>query len=507
MTGKAIDGSTITGGGMSGNAVTGLSALLARSGGTASAIHAVPLALISFYLMFAPVWAPRLTSRDYDDARYMQLGLLAVMVVFLALPRIRDGVLTAWSDLGRRVQTMWVVFLVGGIASAVFSESPNLAALELGLVTQLAFLTLLICALVRQNGISADKSLAVAVCAGAALICVQFWLMQAISIFEGRRFSWVHPFLEFANVRFFSQYQSYVLFLLPLPMLLLRLSWKWKAVLYVVAANFWALQWMVGTRAVWIGFAAAMLAVCAMTRSGRVAFVRTHLLLVLAGGIVFAGYLGATANTGDVTRIPQKLSVMKRGSDSVNQRVLLAREAVGAIVENPLTGVGPGQFGLMKYPLRGAHPHNAPLQLMSEYGLVAGAAGIVLGLTLLIFALKSMRAAEANGQDVITVSLAAALVVGLVESFFSGGIIMPHAQMMLCIVAGWLLGRRLTTGDQSAGSEGGSQMRLALTLSVVVAALVTTLISFEYWSVVKDMPLSAQRWHPHFWQYGRFSDW
>ena len=144
---------------------------------------------------------------------------------------------------------------------------------------------------------------------------------------------------------------------------------------------------------------------------------------------------------------------------------------------------------------------------MSEYGLVAGAAGIVLGLTLLIFALKSMRAAEANGQDVITVSLAAALVVGLVESLFSGGIIMPHAQMMLCIVAGWLLGRRLTTGDQSAVSEGGSQMRLALTLSVVVAALVTTLISFEYWSVVRDMPLSAQRWHPHFWQYGRFSGW
>jgi O-antigen ligase len=497
MTGKAIDG----------NAVTGLTAVLARSSGMASAMHMVPLALIGFYLMFAPVWAPLFTSRLYDDARYMQLGLLAVMVVFLALPRIRDGVLSVWNDLGRRVQTLWVVFLVGGIASAVFSESPDLAALELGLVTQLAFLTLLICALVRQNGISADKSLAVAVCAGAALICLQFWLMQAISIFEGRRFSWAHPFLEFANVRFFSQYQSYVLFLLPVPMLLLRLSWKWKTVLYVVAANFWALQWMVGTRAVWIAFAAAMLAVCVMTRSGRVAFVRTHLLLVLAGGIVFAGYLGATATTGDVTRIPQKLSVMKRGSGSVNERVLLVREAVGAIVDKPLTGVGPGQFGLMKYPLRAAHPHNAPLQLMSEYGLVAGGAGIVLGLTLLIFALRSMRAAEANGQDAITVSLAAALVMGLVESLFSGGIIMPHGQMMLCIVAGWLLGRRLTASDQSVRSEGGSQMRLALTLSVVAAALVTTLVSFEYWSVVRDMPISAQRWHPHFWQYGRFSDW
>ena len=94
MTGKAVDGSTITGGGMTGNAVTGIMALLARSSGMASAMHVVPLALVGFYLMFAPVWAPLITSRVYDDARYMQLGLLAVMVVFLALPRIRDGVLS-----------------------------------------------------------------------------------------------------------------------------------------------------------------------------------------------------------------------------------------------------------------------------------------------------------------------------------------------------------------------------------------------------------------------------
>jgi hypothetical protein len=118
-----------------------------------------------------------------------------------------------------------------------------------------------------------------------------------------------------------------------------------------------------------------------------------------------------------------------------------------------------------------------------------------------------MRTAAASGHDAITVTLAAALVMGLVESLFSGGIIMPHAQMMLCIVAGWLLGHRLTARNQGMRPEHVSQMRLALTLSVAAAALVTTLISLEYWSVVRDMPISAQRWHPHFWQYGRFSAW
>ncbi len=372
MSGKSIGESAVAENTMTGNTITGLAAVLAGNGRLASTMQLFPLTLISFYLMFAPVWAPLISSRVYGDARYLQLGLLAVMVAFLVLPGIREGVLAVWSDLGRRVQSLWAVFLVGGIASAAFSYAPHLAALELSLVIQLAFLTLLVCALVRQHGINADKSLAVAICAGAALICVQFWMMQAISVFEGRRFSWVHPFLEFANVRFFSQYQSYVFFLLPVPMLLLGLSWKWKAVLYVVAANFWALQWMVGTRAVWIAFAAAMLAVCVMMRQGRVAFVRTHLLLVLAGGVVFAAYLGVTTSAADMTPIPQKLSVVNRGSASMNKRVLLARQALVAIVKKPLTGVGPGQFGLMNYPLRGAHPHNSPLQLMSEYGVIAG---------------------------------------------------------------------------------------------------------------------------------------
>ena len=475
--------------------------------GLASVIPALPLGLVSFYLMFAPVWAPRITTRDYDDARYMQLGLLALLAVFLVLPRIRGGLLLAWCDLGRLAQSLLVVFLVGGIASSALSQAPHLGALELGLATQLVFLALLTCFLVRQQGSAADRVLAVAICAGAALICVQFWMAQTISVFEGRRFSWAHPFLEFANVRFFSQYQSYVLLLLPLPVVLLRLSRTWKGLVYVVAANFWALQWMVGTRAVWIAFAAALIAVCVATRSGRVAFVRTHLILVLAGGIIFAGYLGLTATSSDVTSIPQKLSVMKRGSGSMNERVLLAREAVATIADKPMTGIGPGQFGLMDYPLRAAHPHNAPLQLLSEYGLIAGGAGVGLALTLLVFAVRSLRTTGGSKPDVVSVSLAAALIMGMVESLFSGGILMPHAQMMVCIVAGWLLGRRLIARSPTMRPEHAAQVRLGLTLSVVAAALVTTLIGLEYLAVVWDMPLSAQRWHPHFWQYGRFAAW
>jgi len=467
----------------------------------------LPLVLVSFYLMFAPVWVPVISSRVYDDARYLQLGMLLLLTLFLANQQIRNGFLAAWNDLGKTVRVLLCVFLLGGVAGTVVSSAPQLGSQELGLVTQLIFLTLLVCALVRLHGVMANRALVVAACTGAGLIGLQFWLMQSLAFIEGRPFSWAYPFLNFANVRFFSQYQSYVLMLLPLPLLVLPLSKIWKMVLYFTGANFWAMQWMVGTRAVWVAFIVTVLTVCLLTRRGRIAFVRTHALLILGGAIIFAGFVGLTSKVEEVAAIPQVNSVVERGSGSINERVVLASEALGALADKPLTGVGPGQFGWLDYPLRAAHPHSAPLQLLSEYGLVAGGAGCALGLILVVFAARSMRSSQLAGQDTITVAVAAALIMGLTESLFSGGIVMPHGQTMLFIVAGWLLGRRLPVHAEPIAPAHLAVTRLALVGFVCTAVAVTTLLAVEYMLVVRDMPISLQLWHPHYWQYGRFAAW
>ena len=467
----------------------------------------LPLMLVSLYAMLAPVWVPVISSRVYDDARYLQLGLFMLSALLLLNPPIRRGVVTAWNDLGSAVRWLLMVFLIGGIASGTLSDAPQLAALEIGLITQLVFMALVVCVMVRLHGATADRALAVAACAGAGLIGMQFWLAQTFSLIEGRPFTWVAPFLNFANVRFFSQYQSYVLLLLPLPMLVLPMSRGWKLGLYAIGANFWALQWMVGTRAVWVAFFVTVVMVCLLTRHGRVAFVRTHALMIVGGAIIFAAYLGATSQVKEVTTIPQIHSVVNRGNNSINERVVLVREALGAIADKPLTGVGPGQFGLLDYPLRAAHPHSAPLQLLAEFGLIAGGAGCALGLIMVVFAARSMRGSPTTQSDTITVTVAAALMMGLTESLFSGGIIMPHGQTMLCILAGWLLGRCLPSSVSIVAPAQLATTRLAIVCSVFAAVFVTTLLAVEYWGVVWDMPISAQRWHPHFWQYGRFPAW
>src|SRR5258708_34459685 len=78
-----------------------------------------------------------------------------------------------------------------------------------------------------------------------------------------------------------------------------------------------------------------------------------------------------------------------------------------------------------------ARPHNFPLQMLSEYGLFAGLAGIALMALLVVLAVKTIRAGSPSGPDLSGKSIAAALIMGLTDSLFSGNQIMPHSQILL----------------------------------------------------------------------------
>ena len=96
------------------------------------------------------------------------------------------------------------------------------------------------------------------------------------------------PFLEFANVRFFSQYQAYALFLTVIPMFIPNISRGWRLLFFVVAANFWALHWMVGTRAAWLGlFVAVALVTGFLVQKEKLTWLRWHAAAILAGAIIY----------------------------------------------------------------------------------------------------------------------------------------------------------------------------------------------------------------------------
>lgn len=469
------------------------------------------LAAVCLYLTFSPVWLPGLAPRLYDDARCLELILLALVVVQLLLPPFAAAVVSSWVSLGNWPRALIAILLAGGTLSALNSGSVRFGALEMALTAQLVALFLVLSTTVRIETHKTEIALAIALSTGATLLILKFWTTYVLYALESKDFPWLSPFLDFANVRFFSQYQAYSLPLILLPTFLLNLKKCWRVLLYIVAINSWALQWIVSTRAVWTGFALAVLSVLFFAREGRMTWLRAQLISVLAGGVVFLIFSGVIASLPSATLVPDNVgALIERGSESIWVRIALWRSALDFILAHPLLGVGPGQFGLQHYPMYAAHPHNFPLQMLSEYGLIAGLAGIALMALLVILAVKVLRVGSSSAPDMAGKSVAAAVIMGLTDSLFSGNQIMPHSQILLCVLAGLLVGRNAThSPDVSLKRQNGSYPMLKLTFVVIalLALVTTTILGTAYLRTVKDVGPNVLRGNPHFWNYGRFNAW
>jgi O-antigen ligase len=241
-------------------------------------------------------------------------------------------------------------------------------------------------------------------------------------------------------------------------------------------------------------------------RQGRFSWLLAQLGLALAGGAIYLAFASFVLPQPNATPIPSQNSVITRGWDSVGERKVMALAALRLIGRHPLTGVGPGQFGFHYDSTTAAHPHNTPLQLWSEYGLIAGSAGIGLGVLLAVFALRRIREASTEAPDRVTACIGAALVMGLTDSLLSGNLTMPHSQVLCAVLAGWLFGR-CWRERRAPDVLPAPPVRVALAGSALLAAAVSAVLVLEYLDVIHDMPSPPGIRVPNLWQYGRFDAW
>ena len=62
------------------------------------------LAAVCIYLTLAPVWRPGIAPRSYDDARYVELGMLLFVMLQACAPGVANGVSGAWLSLGAKTR-------------------------------------------------------------------------------------------------------------------------------------------------------------------------------------------------------------------------------------------------------------------------------------------------------------------------------------------------------------------------------------------------------------------
>lgn len=462
------------------------------------------LATVCLYLILSPVWAPGFVPRSYDDARYFELAILALLLVPFASAPVRNAVTLSWMSIHPVVRTLTAMFLAGGALTVAVSPGAHFGSMEVALQVQLVLLILMVSAAAREQPEQTRELLVISICAGAALCTLKFWVTYVLFAMEGKVFPWVSPFLDFANVRFFSQYQSYTLLLVALPGLLFVTS-KWaRFFFFVVAANFWALHWMAGTRAMWIGLVVGIATVLVFARQNRVTWLRSQFAVAVAGAAIFLALSHYSAAQPQMVPVPGINSIVDRDHRSINERAELARSAIAFIKDHPLAGVGPGQFGLQSYSMVAAHPHNVVLQLLSEYGIPAGLCGVAVIMVVMGYAVRIARRSSGN-PGLVDLGIAGGLATGLTDALFSGNLIMPHSQMLFAVLAGLMLGRMQS--PPPVASRDFALTRFAIVSISILAVTVTIILGLEYLPLVRELPPWAARWNPHFWQYGRFDTW
>jgi O-antigen ligase len=236
----------------------------------------------------------------------------------------------------------------------------------------------------------------------------------------------------------------------------LVLSWVWasRPGIHQKLARAGVVMNLVGlavclTRASWLGAAAGVLVIVAITRRGRVAITLVSVAAVAIGLLLIISMSGANF-----------LENRTGSTSEVFNRVVVQRAAVQIIADNPLVGIGSDRFAdASRHDLRNVGsisgsfgfgvlaPHNSILNATVDGGLGAGASlVVVMGL----LALAAGRCAARSEDHSLGTATLAGVVVICVNGMFMDMALATHVTTLAFALMGVLLS---TYGDESRGAR------------------------------------------------------
>lgn len=367
----------------------------------------------------------------HDWQRVVQIAVATCAVVYgLCLPQV-----------GRCVDrpTALGISLIGvaGLASALLAHQPLWALTELALVFSCGAIAFAF-SRVRRNG---DESLDRVLILFVLLLCTvksTQYLHAGILAFNSGE-TVVNPdslLSGFSNKRFYGQFQTFTLPLLALPLLVSNVARPARSAVFVLLCVWWLIVISGGTRGTWLGMGVAGAVLVFLGQHGRRWVVWQ--LAALAGGLllywlvfnVLARYLGIEISNAAADRLTTSLS--GRGP--------IWWQAWHMMLERPWLGFGPMHFADISNDIP-AHPHQAILQWVSEWGVPSALCVAALVARAGWATVDILRERELSWApvDLLRLCLFASLVGALTQAMVDGVIVMPVSQLWLSLVAGWLM--------------------------------------------------------------------
>jgi len=381
-----------------------------------------------------------------------------------------------------------------------------IAFLEVSFCLGLFFFIFTLCKIVRDQNQIVTLFIFITLQSAALFYLTNFFTAFLASFIENIPLQWPEPFSGFSNVRFFNQYQIWSITLLALPLLIYpSLDNRIKIVLKIIATGWAILLFASASRGAAASVVLAMMITLFIFKDHAKPFLKLNSLILLSG---FVGYLLLFKLIPVL--LENQIIVGWKPIENITTssgRAELWKYAIQYIIDNPWLGIGPMHYAYYPGPTH-AHPHNSLLQWASEMGIPSTLLVISLiysGLSAWIK--KFYRLTNENklyAPSHLWIALFCSLCSGLIYSLVSGVIVMPLSQIMMTLIAGWMLG--IYFQDQQAKPVSQNQhiafMLLAgatlITLTyTILPSLLPRLISYQDLPY-QDYPTLA----PRFWQIG-----
>ncbi len=404
--------------------------------------------VVAVYVFMAPNvdLAPSLTW--HDGQRIAQLVLMGVVVILcLTLSAAGNALARTWAALPRWSRVALFTAFALGIVSAMNAPLWRWALLEWAMLLLLLVVVLGVAVGRRSGGDSLDRLLVVVIYATAtayvAKVVVVYLAMLTVGASYGQVFNVRELFTGFSNIRFFGHVQTMLLPFLMLPAMLWAKTLKQRLLLSVVPALWWMLAAASGTRGTWVALTVGVLAVLVFGGQTGRRWIKWQLSALVCGLLCYVAF---------VLLVPQLINqpavFLHRAEDivSLSGREVIWTAAIGFFRENPLLGIGPMHFAYYANAVA-AHPHNAVLQFMAEWGIPAALLfTVVFAAGGLAFARWVRRATAGSGAQagLTAVALLAALAGAAAQAMVDGIMVMPVSQTLLALICGWAMGSYFT---------------------------------------------------------------
>ena len=397
---------------------------------------------VAAFVFLAPNIDFALDLAWHDGQRLAQLALLLLSLLALAVPGAARQAAAIWSGFSAAIRIALFSAFGLGLVSSLAAPLPRWALLEWGQLWLLLMITMAIAAQCRQFAERLDRPLVVVFFATATAYAISsgavYVVMLLIGPVYGQIFDVRELYVSFSNVRFFGHIQTMLL-----PFLLLPAMWwgttQWRRVmLWSVPAIWWMLAVASGTRGTWVALLVGVVAVFLYGGQTGRKWIKWQFGGLLCGALCYGLFIWAIPQL-----MEQPVWFLHRSGDivSLSLRGVLWTTAVDFTVQHPLLGVGPMHYAYFATKVA-AHPHNAVLQWLAEWGVPA--AVLLTGVCTaagLFFAGYVRRIVDQSGKyrRLVVVALLAALAGAAAQAMVDGVLVMPISQTLLVLLCGWAI--------------------------------------------------------------------